>query len=256
MSEFKPRDYTLENYAAIYDHYRTYTPDPKKIRFAGQLLRLLYNPQVSMADGAYEQASEHMANGHPVMYALNHIKVRDQFVVGSAIWSVPQFRHNLLQGVVIPAKPDYFTGISKLPIPTHLLEDVGMMPVFRATDAHGKNSALFKQSTEAYLETCAFQLSRGINLLVSPEGTRNTQDATKVQRLKQGVAKTALLACELGAHPMLLPAAVNYNKEHAGFYRPRVHIGDPIVPTGEENQVQLTNQLYAHLQRAVDFLNQ
>ncbi len=254
MSLDRPKQFTLENYAEIYDYYRSYNPDANKIKFAANVLRLLYNPQVSIAEDSMQTISEHTSAKKPIIYALNHLRMRDQFVVGTAIWAVPDLRQNLLQGVVIPAKPGYFTGTSKLPLPTTLLEDVGMMPVFRATEAHGQDSWLFRESTQAYLDTCAFQLSRGINLLVSPEGTRNSKDPNRIQSLKQGVAKTALLACELGAEPLILPSAVYYEDEKYGFYKPRIHFGEPFIPTVDESAAQITSKLHSSMQHALDRL--
>lgn len=252
MSIQRPQKFTLENYAEIYDYYRSYKPDPNKIKFAANVLRLLYNPQVSIADDSLHAISEHVEAERPIIYALNHIRMRDQFVVGTAIWAVPNLRQNLLQGVVIPAKPGYFTGTSRMPLPTTLLEDIGMMPVFRATEAHGKDSGLFRESTLAYFDTCAFQLSRGVNLLVSPEGTRNTNDPTQIQALKHGVARTALRAYELGAQPMILPSAVYYEDEKLGFYKPRVHFGEPFVLEKSDTASSITSLLRHRLQQALD----
>lgn len=254
MSINRPHNFTLENYSEIYEYYRTYTPDTNKIKFAANVLRLLYNPRVSITEDSLQTIVEHADQKKPIIYTLNHLRMRDQFVVGTATWALPELRQNLLQGVVIPAKPGYFTGTSNLPLPTTLLEDVGMMPVFRATEAHGKDSRLFRESTQAYLETCAFQLSRGINLLVSPEGTRNTIDPKRIQALKHGVAKTALRACELGVQPMVIPSAVYYEDEKLGFYKPRVHFGEPFVPNSTESVSAITTTLRHRLQLALDTL--
>lgn len=252
MSLERPKQFTLENYAEIYNYYRLYIPDANKIKFAANVLRLVYNPETSISDENLAEVAEHTNAERPIIYALNHVRMRDQFVVGTAIWAIPELRSNVLNGVIIPAKPGYFTGTSRLPLPTTLLEDVGMMPVFRATEAHDKDSQLFRESTLAYLSTCAFQLSQGINLLVSPEGTRNTKDPTRIQTLKQGVAKTAVLACELGAQPMILPSAVYYDYEQFGFYKPRVHFGEPITPDVADSVSELTDQLSHNLQEALN----
>ncbi len=255
MQELKTSDYKLENYQKIYDYYRNYKPDANKIRFAANLLRFIYNPQVEISEEALSQATEHVNQNKPIIYAHNHVRIRDQFVVGTAIWAIEELKNNLLKGVVIPAKSSYFTGKSKLLIPTKILEGVGMLPVFRSTDLYGESSDLFKDSTEAYIDTCAFQLNNGINILVTPEGTRNIKDPSKILNIKQGIAKTAIRACNLGVEPLILPAAVNYSDEKFGFYKPDVYFGKPIFVNSKDSVLNITQELQTNLQESVDYFN-
>lgn len=254
MSKLKPQDYTIENYQAIYEHYRDFTPDPKKIRFAANVLRLIYNPNVSISDETLTTITNHVDNGDPIIYALNHLKVRDQFVVGAAIWSVNVLRKNLLQGVTIPAKLSYYDGSSKLPIPISLSEQLGMLPTIRATDLNGEDSELFKNATDGLINTCAHQQTRRINTQIASEGARNKVDPYRIQRLKTGTARIALKALELGAKPVILPSIVWYGNEKAGFYKPDVHFGTPIMPNKTETAEEITNKLQRNMQDSLDLI--
>lgn len=207
-----------------------------------------------MSDETIDAITNHVDNGDPIIYALNHLRVRDQFVVGAAIWSVNVLRKNLLQGVTIPAKKSYFTGSSKLLIPTGYAEAVGMIPAFRATDINGEDSELFKNATDDLISTCAYQQTRRINTQIASEGARNKVDPYTVQKLKTGTARIALRALELGAKPVILPSIVWYGNEKAGFYKPDVHFGEPIIPSAAETVEELTIKLQNNMQDSLDLI--
>jgi 1-acyl-sn-glycerol-3-phosphate acyltransferase len=255
MSKLSREDYTLENYKALYEHYAEYMPSKRTIQLAATALRAVYNPEVSPLDIETEKVlTEHVENGNPIIYASNHLRMDDQYVLGAGVWAVPILGRNLKQGVIIPAKVDYFNGKSRMPLPMSVLEGLGMMPVFRERDGRG-HPTLFKEATEAYLDTCATQLSNGVNMVVSPEGTRNKNDPTRILNLKHGVAKIALKACELGVRPLILPTALSYANTSLKVRGPEVYFGEPIVVTGDETTAHLTGDLQRKLQHAVDVLN-
>ena len=51
---------------------------------------------------------------------------------------------------------------------------------------------------------------------------------------------------------MILPSAVYYDYEQFGFYKPRVHFGEPITPGVSDSVSVLTNQLRHNLQEALN----
>lgn len=253
MSKLSQEDYRLDNYQAIYEHYGQFEPNERTIRFAASLLRLLYNPEVTIDDETLKIVTEHVESGAPIIYASNHLRMDDQFVLGAAAWAVPILGQNLKQGVVIPAKVDYFNGKSTMPVPMSVLQGLGMMPVFREKEGFGHRT-LFKESTEMFTDTCARQIHKNINVVVSPEGKRNKEDPTRILNLKQGTARIALKACKLGTSPLLLPTALSYDNASFKVRSPEVHFGVPIVVHGDETPAHITGELQRKLQQAYDVL--
>ena len=95
MNSLSREDYTLENYKSVYEYYGRYKPNERTIRVAASLLRLIYNPEVTLDAETEKIVTEHAENGHPIIYASNHLRMDDQYVLGAAAWAVPALGKNI-----------------------------------------------------------------------------------------------------------------------------------------------------------------
>lgn len=252
MKKLQASEINLENYQEVYEYFVDFDPSKILVGATARGLRMAYNPEVTLAKDKREEIDEHVEQGRPLIFASNHLRIDDQFVIGAAIQAIPILRKARERGVFVPAKLDYFNGGRLTTITKPFTEKLGGVPVFRAKDA--TNKALFRHATEAFLEMSAQKISHGQSMIIFPEGTRNRGDAHKILALKQGVAKIALRSYCLGVSPLIVPTAVSYEHALFGLRGPAVLFGEPITIDGDETPAQITGQLHRNLQFSVDEL--
>lgn len=253
MNKLKSSDITLENYQEVYEYFTDYDPNITLVGVAARGLRMAYNPEVYTNNARLALITEHVNKERPLIFAGNHLRIDDQFVIGAAIQAIPILRKARERGVFVPAKLDYFNGGKFTVLTKPFTEKLGGVPVFRGKDA-ADNKIDFKHATEAFFEMSAQKISHGQSMIIFPEGTRNKGDARRLLALKQGAANIALRASELGTSPLIVPTAVSYEHAIFGVRGPDVVFGDPLAVVGNETPAMLTGRLQTNLQHSVDEL--
>ncbi len=254
MSKLNPKDFTLENYKQVYDHFVEYEPNGLLVGLAANGLRKAYNPNVTLDDTTKELVAAYVDAEQPLIFASNHLRIDDQFVIGAAIEAVPAMREARKRGIFVPAKFEYFNGGKLTFITKPFTETLGGVPVFRRKGIVPEQMPLFDEATDAFIDMSAQKLALGQSMIIFPEGTRNKEDAKRVQKIYQGVAKTALLACELGVEPLIIPTAVSYDSALFGMRGPALRFGDPIEAARGGSVTSITNRLAKRMQKTLDEL--
>jgi glycerol-3-phosphate O-acyltransferase/dihydroxyacetone phosphate acyltransferase len=130
----------------------------------------------------------------------------------------------LRRRVLLTAKATLFDH----PLLARLLHAVGVVPLRRAADARGQNSALTGAARNAAsFEAVREALRTQAAVLVFPEGI--SHDAPSLAPLKTGAARMALDARAASVHDVqLLPIGLVYERKERPRSRVLVRIGEPI----------------------------
>ena len=254
MSKLKSKDFTLENHQQVYDHFADYEPSRLLVGLAANGLRKAYNPEVTIDDETLKLVEERVESEQPLIFASNHLRIDDQFVIGAAIEAIPAMREARKRGIFVPAKFEYFNGGRFTVITKPFTETLGGVPVFRRKGITPEQEPLFDEATESFIRMSAQKLALKQSMIIFPEGTRNKVDPHKVQKIYQGVAKTALLACSEGVSPLIVSTALSYDNALFGVRGPALHFGEAIDPAQGGTVTSITKRLAKNIQGAVDLL--
>ncbi|MFF0492099.1 lysophospholipid acyltransferase family protein [Nocardia sp. NPDC004068] len=240
----------LENSDAVYDFYRDHQQNRAQAWAAYWLLGRRYRPRVSFAPGARKRLRELIAQGRPLLIAINHLSQLDPYTVAATAW------RSSLRPVIgrtrVLAKDELFTD----PDLRSRIEMMGGIPVFRGKD-HGVRAV--NAAGQRMIDICAERMSRGDGVAVFPEGTCNTVDPTRLQPLGTGIGHIAFRAKKLGAAPALVSLGLSYGPRPDPTAEPTkaevrsasFYFGVP-VPDLPTKPAEITRVVREELQAAVD----
>ncbi|MEV6431383.1 1-acyl-sn-glycerol-3-phosphate acyltransferase [Nocardia sp. NPDC051463] len=240
----------LDNADAVYDFYRDHRQNRFKAWGAYALLGRRYHPRVAYADGARELLHDLIAQGRPLLVAINHLSESDPYTVAAAAWRSELRR--VIGRVRVLAKDELFLDSDQ----RRKIDMMGGIPVFRGKD-HGLRAV--NAAGQRMIDICAERMAAGDGIAVFPEGTCNDVDQTQVQAVGSGIGHIAFRAMKLGAVPALVSMGLSYGtrpdpsiavtKEEAksaSFY-----FGLPITEL-PARPAEIARLVHTDLQRALD----
>lgn len=216
-------DFKPENHQELYESYSQIEPNERLVRAIQAVSKVIYRPNVHLADGAQDELKERIEGGDSIIIASNHLNIADQFPI-SALISQLDFLKPLEGKTFALAKADYF----KKPYLRRALDATGTLPVFRRKDMPN-NPRLQARAARSLIDTSASRLCQGWHMLVFPEGTRNQGDQTKLGKVEGGIGRIAAQASKLTG-VSVLPIALWYGEEGEQRYlKPDIFISRPIM---------------------------
>ncbi len=181
-----------------------------------------------------------------MLIAVNHVSERDPLVLAAAGFLSP-LRARIGHMRVL-AKDELFAD----PEQRASIDALGGIPVFRPSD-HGIRAAA--AAAQQLFEVCGDRMSRGDAIAIFPEGTCNTGDPARLQKVSSGVGHIAMQARKAGAStPVLIPIGLAYPPPATGRRpRPTVTLGEPVVLDAERtpSAAAVTRLVTARLQDVV-----
>ncbi len=215
---------------------------PENFSFVRAIVRSLvriYYPKIEISQ------RERIPNSGSVLLVANHANsLIDPVILGIAASRRVHFL----------AKAPLF----EIPVFGTALRALGMVPAYRGSDDPTQVKSNLKSLTAA-----AEFLQRGEAVGIFPEG--KSHDATKVDRVKSGAARIAIVAAKNGAPDLkIVPVGINYERKERFRSSIWVRVGEPIAvhewlsaQTGDEHQIlrALTTEIDRRLKEAVVHLN-
>lgn len=247
----KPR-VALENYQQLYDHYGSRRPNRLANRILHAALGAIIRPQVSFAAEAEEDVANLLASNVTLVLASNHVSNFDPPVIAAMAQRERVIRPMRGKTSVLSKN-----SLFKQPL-RPIIDQLYAIPTFRAgeaTRADGSvdeaRTALQRAASQRVQDMSVDLLDNGIHMAIFPEGTRNKQDPTMVQRVKHGLGD---IVCRVAPETMLaiVPMGIYYGPgEHSTNLRPSVYIDNPLRgPFSDPGEV--TSFAQEALQRSVD----
>jgi 1-acyl-sn-glycerol-3-phosphate acyltransferase len=198
-----------------------------------RLIRLYY-PKIEIS------GADHIPRKGPVLLVANHANsLIDPVIVGLAADRPVRFF----------AKAPLFDT----PVLGRLMRALGMLPAFRAQD----DGAQVRRNLES-LNVGAQAMAQGAAVGIFPEG--KSHDSLKMEQIRSGAARMAVVAVEQGAKELkLVPIGINYQRKQLFRSAIWVRVGRPITVArfltqhGGERQAMraLTTEIEARLKRVV-----
>ena len=258
----------LENSPEIYQAYgHEITPNRAISMGASALIATVLQPRVSYANNAKQSLKNLVKEKQqPAILMANHQDTKDPFVLTGGAWrSVLRLA---LGRTRTAAKDELFPQDT---FKRWYMDSTGCFPVFRGDEKNHGPSAV-KIAWPPMQEFCTEQLSIGNGLAFFGEGTCNTTDPTRIQKVQLGAAHIALNAAAQGIYPVFVPVAIHYGPRQLpqnsttfpalslGEARhASVVFGDPIpvnhLYDGEPKKVhagKITRHLKEHMQSTLD----
>lgn len=231
-------DTRLENWESVYSEVeRQKTSRGFALGFSA-LLRCVYAPAITYAEGAEERISELAEQGTTFIYALNHRSEHDPNVAQAAVFRSPPLRPRIGSTNVL-AKSPLFEG-GRFSLTPQLTRRMGGIPVYRRKDHLTAPEQYLRDAGEKMSMVAAQGLVERRDLAVFPEGTCNEDDPRRLLMVNSGLAHIAhqALAIERESNPdaepwfAFLPVGISYGvKPQPDFWQARratVAFGMPI----------------------------
>lgn len=224
---------TLENYEELYGYYAELDPSSLALKGLHAVASLSYHPSVHYAPDAQERISRLLDDNRSLILACNHIDRRDQFPIAAAARQEEALRP-LVAHTSILAKKSYFES----PVARWVMDAMGGIPVFRPQDIEKADRRTSVRAGRAMLNATIDRLGAGNHLLVFPEGTRNRENPTKLDKIHDGVGILATRA----ANVAIVPMALWPGEDTTHSLRPEIYINQPLEPPFD-SAVKVTNAL-------------
>jgi 1-acyl-sn-glycerol-3-phosphate acyltransferase len=245
----------LDNFEAVYEYYQQHRPN-KVFNRAGHLaMSLAYRPRVEFASDASETISRLIQTGKRLIIAANHVTANDQYIIASMAQREKPLKP--LRGkTFIPSKELLFRN----PLLRRAVDAMDAVPTFRTKDVadpklspEAGQAALETQraASNRLIETSIVKLDQGEHMAIFPEGTRNPDNPTTVQKLKKGVG---IIACGVDetTEVAFVPTGIYYGEgEDMRAFTPSLYIGQPITERFETPE-DVVGALQISLQESVD----
>ncbi|MGZ8178125.1 lysophospholipid acyltransferase family protein [Williamsia sp. SKLECPSW1] len=208
----------------VYAHYRTHQQSVARARAMYALLAWRHRPRVHYVGAARRQLEQivRTPSETPMLIAVNHVSERDPLVLAAAGFLSP-LRARIGHMRVL-AKDELFADAEQ----RAKIDALGGIPVFRPSD-HDVRAAV--AAAHQLFEVCGERMSRGDAIAIFPEGTCNTGDPARLQKMSSGVGHIAVRARNLGvATPVLVTIGLAYPQQTGSrrHSRPVVVIGEPL----------------------------
>jgi 1-acyl-sn-glycerol-3-phosphate acyltransferase len=241
----------VANYDALYDYYENRQPSERFSRFAFAALAKVYRPEAVFESGTADEVAKHLEANGSLIVAANHVNIHDQFVVASLARREEPL-DQLPGRTIIPAKVSLFS-----PKPLRVAVDaMGAVPTFRYKDIADKQTGVADEEHVRYKRAADMRMIRmmtrtliqGRHVAIFPEGTRNADDPSRVQKIQRGIGVIAQNAAKKTA-VAVLPVGIAYGES---VFTPRAAVGKPLAVRGYKAAAELTRDIHDALQSAVD----
>jgi 1-acyl-sn-glycerol-3-phosphate acyltransferase len=246
----------LENCAAVYDFYERYDANPRRARIAHQLIGTAYRPKVSFLDNQTAHlVHDAVSSADVTILACKHVNMNDPLHLVALVGIIDTF-DGFAGRTVIPSKRSLFSMKIR-----HWIDDLGAIPTFRRKDFLNSSGVLdelsheeLSNATERLINTCVAQMSRGKHLAIFPESERSARlegaDPSRVNSLKEGIAKIYLKACE-SVSIAIVPLGLCYDQTSSlrANFTPSMVVGAPLTGVYTDT-TQLMEDLAVAMQAA------
>ncbi len=267
MSRPKVAIESYEQIDSMYDFYEQHIQSQTFARAAHYVLSKIYRPTVTFTDGAKDSIADNIHYKTRLSSVSNHLTGDDQYVA-VAVAQKEKVLHSLMGSTFIPTEPSLSTANWKRggQLLRMSVDGLGSIPTVRKKDLERwgveitpEIQELQKYGVKRANETYVAKMIRQANHMFGfPEGERNRVDHTRVQKLKKGIAITAINAAA-SVPVVIVPWGMYYGGEPTDYkkldvpakHTPHVHIGMPIsVETTSADE--LTELMYTAIQDCVD----
>ena len=253
--ELSTSDINFPNYQQVYDYYaekRLYSLRPLIADF---VTSKIFSPEIEISKGTLEFIDIAHQQKTPLIITANHVQYHDHNVVSSAIHKIPTLRNHIVAKTVILAKPEYFQDEkSRL---KH--EKSNVVPIFRTKDmGQTVTNMELHASSEAANSMLLTRLSKGQNIFLFPESTRNNKDWQKLLQLGGQIGRLATGAIEKDIEFGIINLGLAYkSQKKIDIFKAQVTFSHITRDDLEEltGHHQIKNLIRNELQQCVDTSN-
>lgn len=245
---------TFENYENVYEYYGQQELHSFRPKAADLITPWLFHPRVAVPEATQEYIDRCHESNIPLILVANHLQYHDHNVLSSAIHKVDNLREHTVAKTIALIKPEY---VQKDDDKREKRELSNGVPIFRSKDMGGiiTSKMLIDSNDSAINKMLIPRLSKGHNVFMFIEGTRNLGDWTKLQKIGGLIGRLIARTVELDFEVGIVNAGIAYkHKDMRGLIRPFVQFGHTELDDISEHHAirRLTGN---DLQYSVDLAN-
>lgn len=255
MEQLLTSEITFENYEKVYEYYGQQELHSFRPKAIDLIMPFVFHPRVSVPETTQEYIDRCHEDNIPLIIVANHLQFHDHNVLSSAIHKVDNLREHTVAKTLALMKPEY---VQKNESKRKKLELSNGVPIFRSKDMGGSitSKMLFESNDSAINNMLIPHLSKGNNIFMFIEGTRNLDDWSKLQKVGGLIGRLVARTVELDLEVGIVNAAIAYKyKDMRGLIRPFVQFGHTELDDLTEHHA-IRRLVRNDLQYSVDIANQ